>query len=233
MGSYCIIHDDSLCHHGILGQKWGIRRYQNADGSLTAQGKKRYHASSVKEMSKDSKRIYGSDKKIAKTLYKANESYKRSNDPFDKHDEYVEKQLAERRYRNAEKIFNKSNPNAKFKASDYNSEVVKNRKTSGEHFVEKTKKERVSDIATSVAVSVGTSAVLSCVTYPLTGFIVFPINPVSTRAASKYKKSEYRNTLEDVISDDYRSYVNNPDSKPTESQMKQYEKEAKRLIKTK
>lgn len=31
-----------LAHHGILGQKWGIRRYQNADGSLTPAGKKRY-----------------------------------------------------------------------------------------------------------------------------------------------------------------------------------------------
>lgn len=28
-----------LCHHGILGQKWGVRRYQNKDGSLTSKGK--------------------------------------------------------------------------------------------------------------------------------------------------------------------------------------------------
>lgn len=31
-----------LYHHGILGQKWYLRRFQNPDGSLTADGKKRY-----------------------------------------------------------------------------------------------------------------------------------------------------------------------------------------------
>lgn len=35
-----------LYHHGILGQKWGIRRFQNEDGSLTAAGKKRYQEGS-------------------------------------------------------------------------------------------------------------------------------------------------------------------------------------------
>lgn len=31
-----------LCHHGILGQRWGIRRFQNEDGSLTPDGARRY-----------------------------------------------------------------------------------------------------------------------------------------------------------------------------------------------
>lgn len=36
------IHDVYLMHHGILGQKWGRRLYQNPDGSLTEEGKRRY-----------------------------------------------------------------------------------------------------------------------------------------------------------------------------------------------
>lgn len=31
---------DELYHHGILGMKWGIRRYQNKDGSLTSLGRR-------------------------------------------------------------------------------------------------------------------------------------------------------------------------------------------------
>lgn len=34
-------HDDYLVHWGVKGMKWGVRRYQNKDGSLTAAGKKR------------------------------------------------------------------------------------------------------------------------------------------------------------------------------------------------
>lgn len=32
-----------IAHHGIKGQKWGVRRFQNEDGSLTKAGKERYN----------------------------------------------------------------------------------------------------------------------------------------------------------------------------------------------
>ena len=35
------LNNNYLCHYGIKGQKWGVRRFQNADGSYTAAGKKR------------------------------------------------------------------------------------------------------------------------------------------------------------------------------------------------
>lgn len=36
-----IISNGELRHHGVKGQRWGVRRYQNADGSLTPAGRKR------------------------------------------------------------------------------------------------------------------------------------------------------------------------------------------------
>lgn len=42
---------DYLEHHGIFGMKWGIRRYQNEDGSLTEEGKRRYRETGYGERS--------------------------------------------------------------------------------------------------------------------------------------------------------------------------------------
>lgn len=36
------IYGDVLVHHGVKGQKWGVRRWQNEDGSLTKKGEKHY-----------------------------------------------------------------------------------------------------------------------------------------------------------------------------------------------
>ena len=57
-------HPDELYHHGIPGQKWGRRRYQNPDGSLTALGRSRL----IKDAYIEDERNKKIDAKIAKKL---------------------------------------------------------------------------------------------------------------------------------------------------------------------
>ena len=47
--------NNDLQHHGILGMKWGVRRYQNKDGSLTAAGEARYNKEVTKNNLKKKK----------------------------------------------------------------------------------------------------------------------------------------------------------------------------------
>ena len=54
--------NDCLAHYGIKGQKWGIRRYQNKNGTLTSAGKKRRY-NKTKGWSKEAKRANAIKKK--------------------------------------------------------------------------------------------------------------------------------------------------------------------------
>lgn len=67
--------DNYLSHHGILGQRWGVRRYQNPDGTLTEAGKKRYvkDVVSIKD-SKGTKKEQELRKTISERAYRAGEA---------------------------------------------------------------------------------------------------------------------------------------------------------------
>lgn len=58
-----------LEHHGIKGQRWGVRRYQNSDGSLTSAGRKRY---TNRQIQRDMKTTFN------KTYKELHEKYKQT-----------------------------------------------------------------------------------------------------------------------------------------------------------
>ena len=80
---------NELYHHGIKGQKWGVRRYRNEDGTLTPAGQKRYGSMTGKRLHRTLKRefrnqrakVYGfsnrwmSDKEIGEHGTQVREKY--------------------------------------------------------------------------------------------------------------------------------------------------------------
>ncbi len=91
-----------LYHHGIKGQRWGVRRYQNKDGTLTNAGKKRY-SQIVNEIDgdldrtfADAERKYYGSKEIGNLRAKTREAIERvDHDP--KYMTDIERQLEEKR----------------------------------------------------------------------------------------------------------------------------------------
>lgn len=81
--------DIPLKHFGILGQKWGIRRFQNPDGTLTEAGKKRY--SNPDNVKKDV--LSGIDKTLSRAVEKVNKNLPSINKKYDGINLYENKKL--------------------------------------------------------------------------------------------------------------------------------------------
>ena len=125
-----VTSDDFLAHHGVKGQKWGVRRYQNEDGSYKPGAEGRYDPETInkktdkagREYEKASKKIHSKQAEEKRSLKAYNNAAERMNEglikeynsEYDKklgekakgHDYFNDKKYIEGYEKLFEKVFN-------------------------------------------------------------------------------------------------------------------------------
>lgn len=138
---------DEIKHHGIKGQKWGVRKYQNKDGSLTDAGKKRYgtkenfekqYPEDVKRNVKATKKTVGAVEKAATAKQQNNERAKEEKKREIKADR--EKQIREDAYKMSDKelrdVVNRLNMEERYTQVMRDREVIEVGKSKTEKFMD-------------------------------------------------------------------------------------------------
>ena len=158
---------NALSHHGVKGQKWGVRRWQNSDGTFNEAGKKRYFGNGGGENYKPVRSAGGNARRALAKVYDVNEKYysKRGNsmmanankqakermlkkaDEADK--EKNNRRLANKERKDTKKIdrINKRLDSYQRDIDSYNSQIMKSREKNRSKLEKKSKKasEKVSD----------------------------------------------------------------------------------------
>lgn len=126
---------NELYHYGVLGMKWGVRRYQNKDGSLTNAGKKRYDSMSDNKLQKilykqvknaraeqyGKSNRWGVSNTIGKYSHAAQNKYRESLKKYQNSEKYKQ---AEKKWKSLDRKYDAG----KIDIDQYDSEYEKNKK---------------------------------------------------------------------------------------------------------
>ena len=171
-----------LYHYGIQGQKWGVRRYQNEDGSYTSEGKQRYGIGSDGRMTSEGRQIYRADKRIDRIATRSQKNYNKSMELAKTRSEAKTRygknilglHATERHYKaekqliKANKLSQKYSNKFGYKQDDkMMSDLSKTSLKSNMNFNKTTSAQRAASIATSAAITAGSLAAVAFLGSPI------------------------------------------------------------------
>lgn len=215
------ISNDELYHHGVKGQRWGVRRYQNPDGTLTAAGRRKLEKFKTAEEGKVRK------------------SYQKTINFYDKKIEKVNTKIAMAKAKgNMKKVTNLANESSVYHKGKRLATV----QTSKE--MEALKQYKLSDyvrehkeLTSQIRKEVLASAILAVPTVLLTGVIITTNSGKSIAVRKAEKRARFlddKKRYGQALSDKARNYKEQADLAKNESRrQKLNQKFAKQLEKDK
>ena len=211
------IKTDELYHHGVKGQRWGVRRYQNPDGTLTPRGQKKLEKYRTREIGYVNKRIAVSQKRVDKIN-------KKLQTELNAKDEYGESETDNKRVEKLSKKLNEEKTrHAGVKAiADKEIAVLKDYKLSDF-------RREGHDMNVRAGETAAKAAVMTMAAVPLaatTGVMVYTIPSIDIRS----EKTQYRLGQNKMSDKAYRQYQNAQNNKSNAKKYKKYTEKMKKQI---